>query len=83
MDCHQDKVAPLTVRIQNSTRLKIAHSALARFYREEDGQDLIEYVLIFTIIGLGAITGVHGVATQVSGYFNIVKQAVANDIGTM
>jgi Flp pilus assembly pilin Flp len=73
----------LTVRIPNSTKLKIARSALARFYREEDGQDLIEYVLIFTVVGLGAITGVHGVAAQVSGFFNTIKSAVASDIGTM
>ena len=73
----------MTARLLNPAQLNAARLAVARFYREEDGQDLIEYVLIFTIIGLGAITGVHGVATQVSGYFNIVKQAVANDIGTL
>jgi Flp pilus assembly pilin Flp len=80
---HQDKVAPLTVRIPNPTKLNAVRRALARFYREEDGQDLIEYVLIFTVVGLGAISGVHGVAAQVSGYFNTIKQAVANDIGTL
>jgi Flp pilus assembly pilin Flp len=64
-------------------KLKDARLTLARLYREDEGQDLIEYVLIFTVVGLGAITGVHGVAAQVSGFFNIIKQAVASDIGAL
>lgn len=73
----------MVIRIPHTIRFNAAGRALVRFYREEDGQDLIEYVLIFTIIGLGAVGGIHGVAAQVSGYFNIIKQAVASDIGTM
>jgi len=73
----------LVIRIPITMKLKDARLTLARLYREDEGQDLIEYVLIFTVVGLGAITGVHGVAAQVSGFFNIIKQAVASDIGAL
>lgn len=73
----------MVIRIPITMKLKDARLTLARLYREDEGQDLIEYVLIFTVVGLGAITGVHGVAAQVSGFFNIIKQAVASDIGAL
>ena len=73
----------MVLRIPNPIKLKAARSALARLYREEAGQDLIEYALLFTFIALGTITGIHGVAAQVSGYYNTLKQAVASNIGTL
>jgi Flp pilus assembly pilin Flp len=42
---------------------------LARFVREEEGQDLIEYGLLIGIITAGAIASILLIGPKVSGYF--------------
>ncbi len=41
----------------------------ARFIREEDGQDLVEYAFLVGLIGLVAVIGVTAVGTAVNTYF--------------
>ena len=45
--------------------------------REEEGQDLVEYGLLVTVIALGAISGVNHVATAVSHIFTNVSTSLA------
>lgn len=42
---------------------------LARFVREEEGQDLIEYGLLIGIITAGAIASIALIGPKVAGYF--------------
>ena len=42
---------------------------LARFIREDEGQDLIEYGLLAGIITAGAITSIVLIGPKVAGYF--------------
>jgi pilus assembly protein Flp/PilA len=42
---------------------------VARFVREESGQDLIEYGLLIAIITIGCITAITSIGGKVSGYF--------------
>ncbi len=42
---------------------------LRRIWKEEDGQDLIEYGLLLAIITVGAITAIGLIGPKVSAYF--------------
>jgi Flp pilus assembly pilin Flp len=39
---------------------------------DETGQDLIEYALIMTVMGLGAVSALKGVTNQISSVFSTV-----------
>jgi pilus assembly protein Flp/PilA len=42
---------------------------VARFVREESGQDLIEYGLLIAIITIGCIASIQSIGGKVAGYF--------------
>jgi len=50
---------------------------LARLWRDDEAQDLAEYALLLTLLALGAIATLRGVATTV----NDVLQNAASKIG--
>jgi pilus assembly protein Flp/PilA len=45
--------------------------------RREEGQDLVEYALIITLIALAAVTGVGHVATAVNSVFSKISTTLA------
>lgn len=49
---------------------------LARFIRDDQGQDLIEYGLLIGIITIGAITAISNIGPTVAGYFNSLDAAL-------
>ena len=44
----------------------------------EEGQDLVEYALLVALVALGAISGVHKVASAVTTVFTNVSSSLAN-----
>jgi Flp pilus assembly pilin Flp len=52
-------------------------SLIVRLLQEEDGQDLVEYVLLVSLIGLAVTVGISLVATAVTRVFNAVDSNVA------
>jgi pilus assembly protein Flp/PilA len=42
---------------------------LRRLWREEEGQDLIEYALLVALVALAAVTGMQGLATAINQEF--------------
>jgi pilus assembly protein Flp/PilA len=42
---------------------------LSFLWRDESGQDLIEYALVAMLIALVAITGLNGLASKISNYY--------------
>jgi pilus assembly protein Flp/PilA len=50
---------------------------LQNLRKSEQGQDLVEYALLVSIIALGLITGIKSVATTVSNVFNNVSSSLA------
>ncbi|HXW54808.1 MAG TPA: Flp family type IVb pilin [Candidatus Cybelea sp.] len=48
---------------------------LLRLWREEEGQDLVEYALLVVLVALGAIVGMSTVATAIN---NVFKTAASN-----
>jgi pilus assembly protein Flp/PilA len=45
---------------------------LKALYADENGQDLIEYALIATLIALVAITGLSGLASSINSEYNSI-----------
>jgi pilus assembly protein Flp/PilA len=45
---------------------------LARLWKEESGQDLVEYALVAALVGLASVTGIHGIASVISSSINDV-----------
>jgi pilus assembly protein Flp/PilA len=45
---------------------------LARLWKDESGQDLVEYALVAALVGLASVTGIHGIAAVISRSINIV-----------
>jgi len=56
-------------------------ASLAGFLHDDSGQDMIEYALIASFIGLSTVTGIHGLAATVSNYLNIVDTAFTSSLG--
>lgn len=51
---------------------------IARFVREEEGQDLIEYALIATFVSLVAAAGAQALGTSLNGWYQAVSGSVDN-----
>jgi len=45
---------------------------LSNLMNDESGQDLIEYALVAALVGLGAVTAMKGLATNISNAFTSV-----------
>ena len=53
-------------------------SLIARFVREDAGQDLIEYGLLIAIITTAAITAISGIGPKVAGSFSTLNSQLPN-----
>lgn len=51
--------------------------SITRFIKDDNGADLIEYALLVGLVSLAAITGLNGVATEISGLFTDLKTKIA------
>jgi len=58
---------PLQVLNKEKRSMK---AMVARFVREESGQDLIEYGLLIGIITTAALTAINEIAPKVAGYYS-------------
>jgi pilus assembly protein Flp/PilA len=45
------------------------NNLLKRLWKEEEGQDLIEYALLVALVALAAVTGMQGLATAINKEF--------------
>jgi Flp pilus assembly pilin Flp len=54
------------------------HSFVNAFFKEEDGQDLVEYSLLLAFIALAAITVLSNVKTSISGLWSKVNTKLSN-----
>ena len=53
---------------------------LKNLFRDESGQDLIEYALVAALIALGAIAGMHSTATGISKAFSTLSSDLTSAI---
>jgi pilus assembly protein Flp/PilA len=45
-------------------------ATLYRLWREEEGQDLVEYALLIVLVALGAVVAMRSLASAISNAFN-------------
>ncbi len=48
------------------------------FWKEEEGQDLIEYALLLGFISLAVVTAIQGINTQLKTLYDNTNSVVAN-----
>jgi Flp pilus assembly pilin Flp len=54
---------------------------IARLVRDDEGQDLVEYVLLVSLIGLALVTAFPTVTTAIRGVFNSVASSLGGGSG--
>jgi len=52
------------------------HGLVSRLWSDDQGQDLIEYALMLTLILLVSVAAIQGIGTQVSNIFNSVNNSL-------
>ena len=57
-----------------------ALAALRLFADDESGQDMIEYALVASFVGLGTIAGVNGIAAKIANDLNLVVNGFNNAV---
>jgi pilus assembly protein Flp/PilA len=50
---------------------------LVKFWKDEEGQDLVEYALIVAAIALGMIAAVRGVVTALNSLYESISAGLA------
>ena len=55
---------------------------IARFVRQDEGQDLIEYALLATFVSLAAIVGATFLGTNLDNWYNAVGTRVNTAAGS-
>jgi Flp pilus assembly pilin Flp len=58
--------------------MKNVKQMMMRLWREEDGQDLVEYALIVAAVGLALITTVNQLTTAVVSLYSSITQGLAS-----
>ena len=66
----------------NNTILKlyVKAQALKNVLRNEEGQDLIEYALVVSMIAFAAIAGMSTLATDINTAFNAIGTKLTADV---
>lgn len=52
--------------------LQAAHASLRRLLADDSGQDMVEYALVASFLGLGTIAGVNGLASKIANDLNLL-----------
>jgi Flp pilus assembly pilin Flp len=73
---HQERI------VEAETSLAQPRAALIRALLDQSGQDLIEYALMVSLLGLAAITGMRSVASSVSAAYSNVGTAFVAYLGS-
>lgn len=60
----------------------VLYRILMTFWRDEDGQDLIEYALLMAFIALAAVAVLSNVKTNVTKLWNSISNALSNAVTT-
>jgi len=58
--------------------MTMINQLLARLWKDEEGQDLVEYALIVAAVGLALITTVNQLTTAVVSLYSSITQGLAS-----
>ncbi|MDQ2840167.1 MAG: Flp family type IVb pilin [Acidobacteriota bacterium] len=59
-------------------KLYVHAQAFKNIFKNEEGQDLIEYALVVSLIAFAAIVGMKGLATGINGAFSNLAATLNN-----
>jgi pilus assembly protein Flp/PilA len=51
---------------------------IARFVREDEGQDLVEYALLIAFVSLAAIVGMQALGTAINNKYKSISSTLEN-----
>ena len=54
----------------------------AQIFREDNGQDLIEYALVAALIAFAAVAGMNGVSGKINGAFSTIGSKLTSAMGS-
>lgn len=60
--------------------MKHVAQIVGAFWRDEDGQDLLEYALLVALIALVAVAGVTAAGVEVGNIFNAIVDAIPDPV---
>jgi pilus assembly protein Flp/PilA len=58
-----------TLNANTMQDISTVHGLLARFWREEEAQGLVEYVMILALVAFAAVAGMQSLATSINSAF--------------
>lgn len=61
-------------------RMENLKEHLRKLARDEQGQDLIEYALMASLLGLGTLAGLRGAKTSISTTFNNIGATLTSSV---
>ena len=67
-------------QVRYTNTLRSAKLSCDRFYRDESGQDLIEYALLAALVASGSVASTQNLANSVANQFTNISTALANAI---
>ena len=67
----------LIAKVRPSERVK---EFVACMWREEDGQDLVEYSLLLGFVAVASVATLNGVKGSVTGLWNTVNKDISNAV---
>jgi Flp pilus assembly pilin Flp len=53
---------------------------LGSLIAREEGQDLVEYAMLFSVIALGAVAGMSGLASAVNTTLQTIANTISNSV---
>jgi pilus assembly protein Flp/PilA len=55
-----------------NTLLLRTYLSMKQMLEQEDGQDMVEYALVISLISIVAVTGLHTLAGKITGVFSTI-----------
>ena len=56
------------------------YAYLRNLITREQGQDLVEYAMVFSVIAFGAVAGMSGLASAINTTFTTVANTLSNSV---
>ena len=60
--------------------MKLLARTLLTLCQEESGQDLVEYALVAAVVGLGAVSALHGLAAAITNTLAAVSNTLTGAV---
>jgi pilus assembly protein Flp/PilA len=61
-------------------RVRNMQNFIARFVREDEGQDLVEYALLIAFIALACIVGLTNLGTAINNTYNSISTSLSGAV---